>query len=588
MERRLAAILAADVVGYSRLMEADEEATLKTLNAYRQVIDGLIADHRGRVFGSAGDSVVAEFASPVEAVRCALEMQQEIEARNADLAEDRRMRFRMGINLGDVVAEGHNLFGDGVNVTARLEEMSEAGEICISGKVHDEVVGKVEGDFADAGEHHVKNITRAVRVWRWWPKASPAERSSEEGSPFEDSEALALPEKPSIAVLPFNSMSSDEELEFFADGMTEEIITALSRVPDLFVIARNSTFEFKGRAINAQRVAKELGVNCILEGSVRAVANKVRVTAQLIEGETGRHLWAERYDGDLSDIFQVQDDITRNIVLALQVKLTYGELARLWEGQTKDLRAWEKMVEGRKLFNQMNRTDILNARRLFEEAVAIDSGYVGALVQLGLTHWWEARYVLDVDVEDALGRAEEVIDRLLSLGSGESGAHYLTGYVAFIRRQFDVAIAELKRAVSLSPSDSWVIAVLGQVYLFAGQPEKAMEAIKDAMRLSPYYPDWYPYNLALAYAWAGEREGEAIELAEAYARRLPTDPYGYTNLAIVQAFFGHEIQAAVTIRSLRAGYPGFSAKNLRRSELYKDPENLDRVLMALSKAGLPE
>ncbi|MFQ5971028.1 MAG: adenylate/guanylate cyclase domain-containing protein, partial [Alphaproteobacteria bacterium] len=543
----------------------------------------------GRVFGSAGDSVIAEFASPVEAVRCALEIQQEVKTRNAELAEDRRMQFRIGVNLGDVVAEGDNLYGDGVNVAARLEEMCEAGEVCISGKVHEEVAGKIEGDFRDAGEHHVKNIARPVRIWRWSPKAPAGERSHRAGGLLKESKTLALPDKPSIAVLPFGSMSADPELEFFADGMTEEIITALSRVPDLFVIARNSTFAYKGRAVGVPRVAEELGVRCVLEGSVRAAGQKVRVTAQLIEGATGHHLWAERYDGDLSDIFEVQDDITRNIVMALQIKLTYGELARLWEGQTNNLRAWEKMVEGRRLFNQMIWTDILNARRLFEEAVALDPSYGGALIQLGLTHWWEARYVLESDVEEALARAEKVIDRLLDLGR-ESGAHYLRGYVAFIRRQHDEAIVEIERAVALSPSDSWIIAVLGQVYIFAGQAEKGTEALTRAMRLSPYYPDWYPYNLVLAYAWTGDRdkEQEAIDMAKAYIGRLPSEPYGYTNLAIVQAFYGRDAEAAATIGSLRARFPGFGAKNLRRSELYKDAENLDRVLMVLSAAGLPE
>jgi tetratricopeptide (TPR) repeat protein len=274
--------------------------------------------------------------------------------------------------------------------------------------------------------------------------------------------------------------------------------------------------------------------------------------------------------------------------LALQVQLTYGELARLWEGQTTDLRAWAKMVEGRKLFNEYNRTDILKARRLFEEAIAIDPGYGGALVHLGLTHWWEARYVLEVDVEDALTRAEQVIGRLERLGNRESGVHYLKGYVAFIRRKHDTAIAEMEQAVALSPSDSWVLSVLGQVSIFAGQPQRGIEALTRAMRLNPYYLDWQPYNLALGYAWAGENEREAIRMAEGYVQRLPSDPYGYTNLAIVQTFFGHETQAKRAIELLRHRHPGFGAKNLRRSELYKRSEDLNRVLKALAEAGLPE
>jgi adenylate cyclase len=556
-------------------MGEDEVGTLSALSRIRKdFIEPLVAEHRGRVVKLMGDGILAEFASVVDAVNCAVAWQNGI--------GEQDLQFRIGVNLGDIIIEDGDIYGNGVNVAARLEGLSEPGGICLSGDAYRQVRGKIEAEFEDLGEQEVKNIAEPVRVYRIATRESGAVSAERAGEP------LTLPDKPSIAVLPFDSMSSDVELEFFADGMTEDIITALSRVPDLFVIARNSTFAYKGRSVSVPRVAKEMGVSCILEGSVRAAGHKVRVTAQLIEGASGHHLWAERYDGDLSDIFQVQDDITHNIVLALQIKLTYGELVRLWEGQTKDLRAWEKMVEGRKIFNQMNRTDILNSRRLFEEAVALDPGYGGALLQLGLTHWWEARYVLDVDVEDALARTEEVIDRLVDLGNYESGAHYLRGYVAFIRRQFEAAIIEIERAVALSPSDSWVMAVLGQVYLFAGQAEKGIEALAGAMRLSPYYPDWYPYNLALAYAWTGEKETEAIEIAEAYVRRLPTDPYGYTNLAIVQAFFGRDTQATAAISSLRARYPGFSAKNLRRSELYKEAENLDRVLMVLSEAGLPE
>lgn len=582
MERRLAAILAADVVGYSRLMSEDEEGTLARLKACREgVIDPAVQKHKGRIVKLMGDGLLAEFASVVDAVRCAIEIQNAMSTHDADLPSRHRIEMRIGVNAGDVIVEGDDIYGDGVNIATRLEALADPGGVCVSGKVRDELQGKVNLSFDDLGAQFVKNIAEPLRVYRIAvDRLTTAAPSS--------AMPLLLPEKPSIAVLPFDSMSSDAELRFFSDGISEEIITALSRIPDLFVIARNSTFAYKGRAVSAQRVAEELGVKYVLEGSVRAAGNRVRVTAQLIEGASGRHLWAERYDGELSDIFQVQDDITRNIALALQVKLTYGELARLWDGQTTDLRAWAKMVEGRKLFNEYNRTDTLGARRLFEEAITIDPGYGGALVHLGLTHWWEARYALEVDVGTALARAEQVIGRLEQLGNCESGVHYLRGFVAFIRREHDTAIGEIEQATALSPSDTWVLGALGLVRIFAGQPHKAIEALTRAMRLSPYYLDWLPYNLALGYAWAGENEGEAIRMAEGYVQRLPTDPYGYTNLAIVQAFFGHDPQAATAIRLLRHRYPGFSPKNLRRSELYKKSEDLDRVLSVLREAGLPE
>jgi adenylate cyclase len=566
-------------------MAADESGTLARLNRFRaEVIEPRVSQFQGRIVGSAGDSLLIEFASAVNAVQCAVELQARLADQNADLPEERRMAFRMGINLGDVIVADGTIHGDGVNLAARLEKLAEAGGLCVASNVFDQVKGKLCYDYSDLGEQRFHNIPEPVRVFRV-RSSSPAVDAPLLGS-SRGVLPLLLPEKPTIAVLPFASMSSDPELEFFADGITEEIITALSRVPDLFVIARNSTFAYKGRAVSVSGAAREFGVKYVLEGSVRAAGNRVRVTAQLIEGTSGRHVWAERYDGELSDIFQVQDHITRNIALALQVKLTYGDLARLWEGQTTDLRAWAKMVEGRKLFNEYNRTHMLGARRLFEEAVAIDPGYGGALVHLGLTHWWEARYVLEVDVEHALARAEEVIGRLERLGSRESGVHYLRGYVAFIRRKHDTAIMEIEQATALSPSDTWVLSVLGQVCIFAGQPHKGIEALTQAMRLSPYYLDWQPYNLALGYA--GENEAGAIRMAEEYVQRLPTDPYGYTNLATVQAFFGHKAQAATIIRQLRHRHPGFSARNLRRSELYKRSEDLHRVLTSLREAGLPE
>lgn len=583
MERRLAAILAADMVGYSRLMGADEAGTLDALKSVRaDVVIPAVAGGKGRVVKLMGDGLLIEFPSVVGAVECALVIQRQMLARNAGEPESRRIVFRIGVNLGDVIIEGDDIYGDGVNVAARLEALAEPGGISISGEVYRHVEGKLKAEFDDLGEQSLKNISRPIHVYNVRRSHISLETStSGKASP-------KLPDKPSVAVLPFSSMSSDKELEFFADGITEEIITALSRIPYLFVVARNTTFVFKGRAVDAKGVAKELGVSAVLEGSVRASANKVRVTAQLIDGASGHHLWAERYDGNLDDVFQVQDDITRNIALALQVKLTYGELARLWEGQTQNFRAWEKMVEGRKRFNLMNRTDNITARRYFEEAIALDAGYGAALVQLGLTHWWDARYTLDLDPEAALAQAEAVIERLKDLGNNESAVHYLTGYVAFVRRQHDTAIAELEKAVSQSPSDSWMLAVLGQVYMFAGRHDRAVEALQNAMRLSPYYPEWYAYNLAQAYAWRGENEDDALDLAEGYVRRLPGDPYGYTNLATVQSFFGHEPRAAVTIRKLRQRYSGFGVRNLLRSELYKNPADLDRVLGVLKSLGLPE
>ncbi len=312
MERRLAAILAADVVGYSRLMGADEEATLATLNAYREIIDGLVTDHRGRVFGSAGDSVIAEFASPVEAVRCAVEIQQEVETYNADLPEDRRMHFRIGVNLGDVMAEGGNLFGDGVNVAARLEGLAKVGGVCVSGTVFDHARNKVGLEFEDLGERQVKNIDQPVRVYSITLEGEAAEGEAHSAATVGAFEPERL-EKPAIAVLPFENMSGDPEQEYFSDGLAEDIITALSHWRSFPVVARNSTFSFKGQQLRVEKIAEELGARYILEGSVRKAGKRLRITAQLIDAQTSHHVWAERFDRQLEDIFDIQDEITNRI-----------------------------------------------------------------------------------------------------------------------------------------------------------------------------------------------------------------------------------------------------------------------------------
>ncbi len=582
MERRLAAILAADVVGYTRLMGADETGTLRRLTELRQqVLEPLIAEHHGRVVKLMGDGLLVEFASVVDALTCAVGWQNDVAAREAETDEDRRLQFRIGINIGDIIVEGEDIYGDGVNIAARLEGLAEPGGVCVSGTVFDHVKGKVELDFADQGEQQVKNVAEPVRVYGVGPHASGGGPASLAGEP------LSLPDKPSIAVLPLTSMSSDPKHEFFADGIAEEIITALSRVPDLFVIARNSTFTYKGRAVRVQDVARELGVRCVLEGGVRVAGNKVRVTAQLIDGQSGHHLWAEHYDGELQDIFEVQENIARNIVLAMQVKLTYGELARLWEGQTQSLRAWEKMVQARGLYLRFNETDIVKARQYLKEAIELDPQYYGAMVLLGLTYWLDGRFSRTLDRENSLQQAAELVDRLFSLGHGDSGAHMLRGLIAWLRGQFDQAVKDCQRAVNLAPSDSWAVATLGQVCVFTGEPEQAAATLKAAMRLSPYHPNWYSLVLAWAYLWSGQLDA-AGDAARAHLEREPDDPYSYVALATVLSFQDLDREAAAIIADLCQRYPGFGVRDLVRSEIYKEKEKCDRIIDNLRRAGLPE
>ena len=381
MERRIAAILAADVVGYSRLVGEDEEGTLRMLGACREVIDALVTEHSGRVFGSAGDSVIAEFASPVEAVRCAVEFQRVLGKRNADLPDGCRMEFRVGINVGDVVAEGDNLLGDGVNVAARLESLANPGSICLSGTAYDYVVGKVDAVLTDSGEHQVKNIARPVKVWRWSLEGSPEETIAQA-----DKKLLPLPDKPSIAVLPFDNISGDPEQEYFADGITEDIIISMSKASNLFVITRNSVFTYKGNPVKVQDVGRDLGVRYVLEGSVRKAGGRVRITAQLADAKNGRQLWAERFDRDLDDIFALQDELSLKIVSSASVRLSDQDGHRLRQRGTTDIDAYDHLLRGR---DQLGRhTPEANAVALdhFARAVKIDPNYAAAYVHLAETH----------------------------------------------------------------------------------------------------------------------------------------------------------------------------------------------------------
>ncbi len=582
MERRLAAILAADVAGYTRLMEKDEAGTLDALKAHREeFIDPTITDHKGRIVKLMGDGALVEFASAVDAVSCAVALQHGMDERNADVPAKRQIALRIGVNLGDVIIEGDDLYGEGVNLASRLEGLAEPGGICLSSKVYEEVRNRLGLSFRDMGEQAVKNVAQPVRVY------GVARHASSETPPSSVREQLSLPDKPSIAVLPFTSMSSDPEHEFFADGVTEEIITALSRVPELFVIARNSTFTYKGRAVRVEDVARELGVQCVLEGGVRTAGNKVRVTAQLIDGQLGHHLWAERYDGDLQDIFAVQENIARNIVLAMQVKLTYGELARLWEGRTQTLRAWEKMIQARRLFLRFNETDIAKARQHLKDAIELDPQYYGAIVLLGLTYWMDGRFSRTLDRGRSIQQAAELVDRLFSLGHGDSGAHMLRGLIAWLRGQFDQAVKDCQTAVNLAPSDSWAVATLGQVCVFAGKSEQAVSTLKAAMRLSPYHPNWYSLVLAWAYLWSGQLCA-AEDVSRAYHEREPEDPYSYVALATALSFQTRDQEAAEIIDALRQRYPSFCVRDLVRSEIYKEKEKYDHIIDSLRRAGLPD
>ncbi|MEX2298681.1 MAG: tetratricopeptide repeat protein [Dongiaceae bacterium] len=503
VQRRLAAILAADMVGYSRLMGADETGTLTRFNALRtELLDPKFAQFGGRVVGSAGDSLLVEFASAVDAVQCAVEAQERLAARNTDLPDDRRMAFRMGINLGDVIADAGTIYGDGVNIAARLESVSETGAVVVSRSIHDQVKGKLPFRFTDLGEHVVKNIAEPIRAFR----VDRAERSAPRmPMPTED---LPLPTKPSVAVLPFANMSGDPEQEYFSDGITEDIITELSRNRGLFVIARNSSFMFKGPAVDIAEVGRKLGVRYLLEGSVRKAGNRVRVTAQLIEAATASHVWAERYDRSLEDIFAVQDEITEAIVSALPGRIAAALVNKSRHKSTEHLDAYDLYLRGRELSDQHRRDDLPRAKALLEQAIARDPGLARAqalLADLNLQTWWHT------DAASDLEAAENASASAVRLDADDSLCHACRGQILLFRRDYDGARHHFERAIALSPNDADIGAMMAIFLTYTGQPEDAIAQVRRAMRFNPLHPQWYVETLGMS-SMIARRYEEAVTI----------------------------------------------------------------------------
>jgi len=577
--RRLAAILAADMAGYSRLMGTDEEGTLKRLKAHRrELIDPKIAAHGGRIVKTSGDGMLVEFASVVDAVRCALEMQQAMAGRNADLPQDRRIEFRVGINLGDIIIDGDDIYGDGVNIAARLEQLAAPGGICVSNKVRKEFAGKVDCAFADGGERALKNIAKAVHVWHWRPGAAAAQA---------EGHAPPLPDKPSIAVLPFENMSGDPEQAYFSDGIAEDIITDLSKISGLFVIARNSAFLYRGKALEVRRVASELGVRFVLEGSVRKAGNRVRVTAQLIDGSTGGHLWAERYDRDLTDIFAAQDEVTRQIVDSLAVRLTQDERRRLARRVTENLDAYDWYLKGRELYWRFTREAIPQAKSMFERAIALDSGFAAALALLAVCHNVEYINGWSESPEESQRRAYELALKAVSMDAVEPQGHYALGVVRLWGNELEPATAATEKAIALDPNFAPGYALLGLILHYAGRSAESLDLIAKAMRLDPHYPDLFLHFVGQAYFALGRYEDAAAALKRRLLRKPDTD----ISRVLLAACYGHLGQAEAARAEWREALkvnPAYSLEHRRGILPYKDPQDFERVVDGLRKAGLPE
>jgi adenylate cyclase len=581
-ERRLAAVLAADMVSYSRLMEVDETGTLARLKTHRiELIDPAIAKNRGRIIKTTGDGMLVEFHSVVDAVLCAAEIQRRMARRNADVSPARWMQFRIGINLGDVIVEENDIFGDGVNVAARLETLAEPGGICVSGAVRDQVGQRLDDiEFEDLGDQSVKNIARPIRVFR--VRFDPDPKAAPEGGTG-PAVATAISKKPSIAVLPLVNMSGDPEQEFFADGLTEDIITELSRFHDLLVISRNSTFVHKGKAVKVQQVAREFGVEYVLEGSVRKAGDRIRVTVQLIDAETDRHIWADRYDRELQDIFAIQDEMTRAIVATLPGRVEAATHDRAKRKPTHNMAAYECVLAAKVLHHRSIREDNAEAQRLLDRALALDPNYAHAhawkACVLGQT--WGYGWCADRDATFQQVAAE--VEIALALDDNDSDVHRILAALNLTREDHDKAAYHQERALALNPNYDLVVVQQGELLTWLGRPEEGIDWIKKAMRLNPYHPERFWSHLGRA-CYCAEKYAEA---AEAFSRITRPDHTHHAFLAATFAQMSNAVAAAAHAAEVLKREPKFSVAVYLATQHYKREVDRQRHEAGLLMAGLP-
>ncbi len=532
-QRRLAAIVAADVVGYSRLMGADEEGTIAALRGHRQdIIDPKLAQFHGRIANTAGDSLLIEFPSAVDALRCSIAIQQDIAARNQAVPDERRLVFRIGVNVGDVVGQGDDILGDGVNIAARLEALARPGGICLSNAAFEQVRDRLDVAFEDWGEREVKNIERPVRVWAWLDEttsAIPETIAAKAPKP--------LPDKPSIVVLPFDNMSRDPDQEYFSDGITEDIITDLSKVSGLFVIARNSAFVYKGKSFNVGDVCGELGVGFALEGSIRKAGNRVRITAQLIDGASGGHLWAERYDRDLTDIFEVQDDVTQQIVGALKVTLSAAEKFRISDGGTKNVDAHDYFLKGRALLFGIKRDRGMfdAATACLRRAIELDPDFAAAFAGLGMAYVLDHQNRWSDTPETSLEQAADLVGEAIARDDTDPFAFYVAAMVAMFNKDYEKWADAADRALSLNPNYSLALNMRGVLHIYTGEPRQAIPDIEHAMRLDPAFQGQYMHFLGTAYFIAGDDETAAALFRE----RISINPTTDLSRAFLASVLGH-------------------------------------------------
>ena len=630
--RKLTAILSADVAGYSRLMQDDEAATVKTLESYKQAFFDLIKQHRGRVVDSPGDNLLAEFASVVDAVQCAVAVQKEFHAHNAELPENRRMLFRIGVNLGDVIEEGERIYGDGVNIAARLEAIADPGGICVSKTAFDHIESKLPLGYEFLGEQTVKNIAKPVGAYKVLmeprvttkPGLPGAQKSRTPKTlkmalvclfalvvvvgaaavwqvafhkappPLEKVDlrkvVFAPPDKTSLAVLPFQNMTGDPQQEYFSDGMAEQLITGLSQTPDIYVAARTSSFAFKGKPMTAQQISEQLGVRYLLEGSVQRDADRVRINIQLIDGRDGSHIWAKRYDHLLEDIFKLQDQITMEVMEALNVKFIPGITETnlsisLKHCRPSNLKAYEAYLKGVSLFFRRTKPDVIAARKLFEEAVALDPNFTAAYRSLGFSYLDDFWYRLTSTPEKSIELAEQAAQRCIALSPDLPPPHGLLSMISVVKRDMENAVLHAEKAVELSPNDPGCYFSLGMALTYSGRFEEAVKAHETSFRLSPLRPlTWI--NMLASACCGNKQYDKAIQLWTESIERSPDYFFAYQGLAVAYELSGNHEKARWAAENIMRIDPGFSIASLEKMALNRDEEHRKRIFGALRSAGI--
>ncbi len=579
MERRLAAILATDVVGYSRLIRADEEGTIAALKALRaDIIDPKLAEHHGRIVKLMGDGMLAEFASVVDAVRAAVETQQAVTEYNSDLPKDKWIEFRVGINLGDVVIDGDDIQGDGVNVAARLEGLAEPGGICISAAVYDQVRDKLDMPFRDMGEQDVKNIDRPVRVWQWVAGTAPGTA----GSPASSS-PLALPDKPSIAVLPFDNLSDEMDQEYFADGLTEDIITELSRFQTFFVIARHSAFVYKGKSVTVQDVGRELGVHYVVEGSVRKAGDRLRVVVQLIEAASGNHIWAERYDRDFGDIFDLQDELTQAIVAAIPGRLESADLNRIKRKRPEDMAVYDYVLRGKMHHHRGTKDDNTEALRLLDKAIELDPEFAEAYAWKACTLGQALARGFGDNKEELFAQDVAAVEKALSLDENNFECHWIMCEVRMLVARLEDAELHHQKAFALNPNDPRVVAQRSELLTWLGRPVEGVDLARQAMRLDPYDAAGRAHLLGRALYMARSYE-DAIEAFKQV--RAPSFRH-HAEIAACYAQLGSDEKASLHAGKVLSLKPDFSIADHVQGLPFKESRDRDQYRDGLRKAGLP-